>query len=308
MDNKKIVSLLPAATEIICALGLQDSLVGRSHECDYPESVNILPICSDAQFTPSSDSKTINQQEQKILKTELSVYTINKNLIKSLAPNYIITQNHFKNSAISLSDVETQMQHWAGNHTQLIALSPNTLADVLSDIKNIATFLDAKNAGEFLVENLQDRLDLIQHKLKFFPDKPTVACIEWLSPMRVAGNWVPEMVEIAGGQPILVEIGKQSAYIEWQSLLDQNPDIIVIMPNGFTIARTLQEIALLLTLPQWGSINAVKNNRVYIADGKAYFNRCGPRLIDSVEILAEIINTKYLNFGFEGQGWIKFET
>ncbi|TAG99779.1 MAG: cobalamin-binding protein [Sphingobacteriales bacterium] len=308
MDKKKIVSLLPSATEIICALGLQDSLVGRSHECDYPESVKELPICSNAKFVSGNHSNAINQQVKQILSDELSIYTINNEVIKNLNPDFIITQNQCNVCAVSLNDVETEMQTWAGNQTQLIALSPNNLYDVFNDIKTLATYLGVENEGQVLIESLEERIDLVKHKLKFFPDKPTVVCIEWLSPMMVAGNWVPQMVDIAGGKPILAENGIHSPFINWEAIVAQNPDIILIMPCGFTIARTLQEIDLLLTLPDWSTLNAVKNNRVYIADGNAYFNRSGPRLVDSVEILAEIINPKYLNFGYEGQGWIKFES
>lgn len=308
MDKKKIVSLLPSATEIICALGLQDSLVGRSHECDYPESVKELPICSDAKFISGNNSNAINQQVKQILSDALSIYTINNEVIKNLNPDFIITQNQCNVCAVSLTDVETQMQTWAGSKTQLIALSPNNLEDVFKDIKTIANYFGVENEGQVLLESLEERIDLVKHKLKFFPDKPTVVCIEWLSPMMVAGNWVPQMVEIAGGKPILAENGKLSPFVNWETIGAQNPDIILIMPCGFTIARTLQEIDLLLTLPDWGKLNAVKNNRVYIADGNAYFNRSGPRLVDSIEILAEIINPKHLNFGYEGKGWIKFES
>ncbi len=308
MDKKKIVSLLPAATEIISALGLQDSLVGRSHECDYPESVKELPVCSDAKFISGNNSNAINQQVKQILSDALSIYTINNEVIKHLNPDFIITQNQCNVCAVSLTDVETEMQTWAGNKTQLIALSPNNLDDVFNDINTIANYLGVENEGQVLIESLEERIDLVKHKLKFFPDKPSVVCIEWLSPMMVAGNWVPQLVEVAGGKPILSENGKHSLFINWETIVAENPDIILIMPCGFTIARTLQKIDLLLTLPDWGTLNAIKNNRVYIADGNAYFNRGGPRLVDSVEILAEIINPKYLNFGYEGKGWIKFES
>ncbi len=307
MINKRIISLLPAATEIVCALGLKDHLVGRSHECDYPEGINELPVCSDAKFTSGSDSLEINNQVKEILSDAISIYTIDKELIKKLEPTIIITQAQCEVCAVSLKDVEDALGNWLTNTSQLISLSPNTLTEIFNDITQIAEKLDVKKEGEILLENLLERIELIKHKLKFFPDKPKVACIEWLSPIMVSGNWIPEMVEIAGGNSILAENGKHSPFVKWQQILDENPDIMVIMPCGFSIQRTLQEISCLTTQQDWHNLKAVKNNQIYIADGNAYFNRSGPRAVDSIEILAEIINPKYFSFGYEGNGWIKFE-
>ena len=308
MKQKRIVSLLPAATEIICALGLADSLVGRSHECDFPEIVKSLPVCSDAKFVSGNNSEAINQQVQEILNDALSVYTIDKELILSLKPDVIITQSQCDVCAVSLKDVEEQLQTWLGADTQLISLSPNTLTDIFKDIKTIATTLGVENEAEQLIESLEERIDLVKHKLKFFPNKPKVAAIEWLSPMMVSGNWIPELIDIAGGKSVIAVSGKHSPFVKWEEIQAEDPEIIVVMPCGFSISRTLQEIDLLLGLPGWKETAAVKNNRVYIADGNAYFNRSGPRLVDSVEILAEIINPKFLNFGYEGTGYIKFES
>ena len=308
MHNKRIISLLPAATEIICALGLSDNLVGRSHECDYPESVKTLPICSDAKFLPGGNSAQIDQQVKEILTEALSIYEIDKALIQSLKPDVIITQAQCEVCAVSLKDVEEALSNLVSSETKIISLKPNTLADIFREIKEISVILDVEEAGNILIEDLEERIDLIKHKLKFFPAKPKVALIEWLSPIMVAGNWIPELVEIAGGTPLLAENGKHSPFVEWQQIYDANPDILIVTPCGFSIARTLQEIDLLLNLPGWRDLEAVKNNRVYIADGNAYFNRSGPRIVDTIEILAEIITPKYFNYGYECEGWIKFES
>ena len=308
MHNKRIISLLPAATEIICALGLSDNLVGRSHECDYPESVKALPICSDAKFLPGANSAQIDQQVKEILTEALSIYEIDKALIQSLKPDVIVTQAQCEVCAVSLKDVEEALSNLVSAETKIISLEPNTLADIFREIKEISVILDVEEAGNTLIEDLEERIDLIKHKLKFFPAKPKVALIEWLSPIMVAGNWIPELVEIAGGTPLLAENGKHSPFVEWQQIYDANPDILIVTPCGFSIARTLQEIDLLLNLPGWRDLEAVKNNRVYIADGNAYFNRSGPRIVDTIEILAEIITPKYFNYGYEGEGWIKFES
>jgi iron complex transport system substrate-binding protein len=153
---------------------------------------------------------------------------------------------------------------------------------------------------------LHERVDIIRHKLKFNETKPTVACIEWLEPLMLSGNWIPDLVSAAGGVSILTQTGKHSPYVNWEDIRLQNPDVLIVMPCGFSIWRTLKEIDILLLLPGFKELKAVKNNRVYIADGNQYFNRPGPRIVDSIEILAEIINPKQFIFGYEGEGWIKF--
>jgi iron complex transport system substrate-binding protein len=308
MNQTRIISLLPAATEIICALGLENCLVGRSHECDYPASIQKLPICSDAKFIAGSDSAQIDAQVKEILSDAVSIYKIDQELIKSLKPTHIITQAQCEVCAVSQKDVEEALSNLISKETKLISLQPNTLWDILKEIKEVAKTLGVQEKGNELVEDLEERIDLVKHKLKFFPDKPKVVIIEWLSPIMVAGNWIPELVEIAGGQSLLAENGKHSPFVDWQQIYDANPDVLIVSPCGFSIARTLQEIDLILNLPGLRDLTAVKNNRVYIADGNAYFNRSGPRIVDTIEMLAEMITPKYFNYGYEGEGWIKFES
>jgi iron complex transport system substrate-binding protein len=306
MPTEKIVSLLPAATEIICALGLEENLVGRSHECDFPESVKQLPVCTEANFPDGLSSADIDVKVKEILADALSVYTVKREQIKALAPDVVITQAQCDVCAVSLKDVEEALEEYLDKQAQIISLQPNSLHDILNDITTIANALNVQQAGAELVENLQERVDIIKHKLKFIDDKPTVACIEWLEPLMISGNWVPGLVSIAGGTPVLAQEGKHSPYIEWDDILRQDPEIIVVMPCGFSIERTMREINLLLDRPGFASLKAVKNNRFYIADGNQYFNRPGPRIVDSIEILAEIIRPKQFIFGYEGEGWIKF--
>ena len=306
MPEPRIISLLPAATEIICALGLEHQLVGRSHECDYPPGISNLPICSSAKFLPGSDSAQIDRQVKEIISESLSIYTIDRDLIKSLAPEVIITQAQCEVCAVSLKDVELALSDLLDKECQIISLQPNELDDVYGDIRMIAGQLGVENAAEELLELSAERINIIRHKLKFITEKPTLACIEWLSPLMMAGNWTPEIIEIAGGLPILTEAGKHSSYINFQDILQAEPDIILIMPCGFSIQRTLQEISLMLDTPGWADLKAVKTHRVYLADGNQYFNRSGPRMTDSIEIMAEIINPKQFIFGYEGNGWVHF--
>jgi iron complex transport system substrate-binding protein len=303
---KKIVSLIPAATEIVCALGLEQYLVGRSHECDYPQSVKQLPICSEANFPDNLSSAAIDVKVKEILADALSVYTVRRELIKDLSPDIVITQAQCEVCAVSLKEVEEALDNYLDKQTQIISLQPNMLDDIFGDIKTVADAMNVTDAGDTLIEDLQERVDIIRHKLKYADSKPTVACIEWLQPLMVSGNWVPELVNIAGGRSLLAEAGKHSPFVAWGDIQVLNPDIVIVMPCGFSIERTMREIDLLLQLPGFAEINAVKNNRLYITDGNQYFNRPGPRIVDSIEILAEIIHPKLFNFGYEGDGWIKF--
>jgi iron complex transport system substrate-binding protein len=303
---QKIVSLLPAATEIVCALGLEDQLFGRSHECDFPASIKHLPVCSEANFPEGLSSGAIDVKVKEILADALSVYTVNREQIKALAPDVVITQAQCEVCAVSLTEVESALEDYLDKEARIVSLQPNSLDDIFNDIKSIAAVLNVNDAGYRLLEELHERVDIVRHKLKFIENKPTLACIEWLEPLMVSGNWVPELVTIAGGGTILAAAGQHSPYIKWEQVLEQDPDIIIVMPCGFAIERTLREMELLLGLPGFAELKAIKNNRLYIADGNQYFNRPGPRIVDSIEILAEIIHPKQFIFGYEGNGWIRF--
>jgi iron complex transport system substrate-binding protein len=307
MADQRIISLLPAATEIVCALGLQQNLVGRSHECDYPEGVSQLPVCSDANMDHNLSSLEIDQRVKEILSDALSVYTVNRETIKELQPDVVITQAQCEVCAVSLTEVEQALENYLDKPAQIISLEPQKLNDIFTDIENVAAALGVSERGAILVEELQERVDIIKHKLKFAESKPTVACIEWLEPMMVSGNWIPELIDIAGGASILAEAGKHSPYVEWVDIRLADPDIILLMPCGFSIERTMKEVSILFEQPGFAELKAVKNNRIYIADGNQYFNRPGPRIVDSIEILAEIINPKQFIFGYESSGWIKFD-
>ncbi|TWR26483.1 cobalamin-binding protein [Mucilaginibacter pallidiroseus] len=306
MYQQKIISLLPSATEIVCALGLQGNLVGRSHECDFPDGVSNMPVCTEANIPEGLSSGEIDAKVKEILSDALSVYTVKKEVIKSLAPDVIITQAQCEVCAVTLADVEKALENYLDKPVQIISLQPNSLDDVFADITTVAKALGVTEAGERLIEDLDERVNIVRHKLKFMENKPTVACIEWLDPFMISGNWVPELVSIAGGIPILAQAGKHSPYVQWGDILAQDPEVIVLMPCGFSIERTMREVYLLLQQQGFNDLKAVKNNRVYIADGNHYFNRPGPCLVDSLEILAEIIHPKQFIFGNEGSGFVKF--
>jgi len=306
MSSKKIVSLLPAATEIVCALGLEENLVGRSHECDFPSSVKQLPICSEANIPDNLSSADIDIKVKELLTDALSVYTVKREVIKQLSPDVVITQAQCEVCAVSLKEVEEALEDYLDKESTIISLQPDSLDGIFNNIREVAAVLDVASKGEQLIEDLQERVDIVRHKLKFMENKPTVACIEWLEPMMVSGNWVPALVSIAGGVTILAENGKHSPYVKWENIQQQDAEVIIVMPCGFSIERTMKEVDLLLQLPGFAELKAVKNDRFYISDGNQYFNRPGPRIVDSIEILAEVIHPKQFIFGYEGNGWIKF--
>jgi iron complex transport system substrate-binding protein len=306
MTHKKIISLLPAATEIIVALGLGENLVGRSHECDYPESILHLPVCTSSKLNPQGSSLEIDNDVKDLLSEGLSIYNIDRELIRELAPDAIITQDQCEVCAVSLKEVEIALRDLTDKNVEVISLKPSTLDDILTDIKSVASVFDAESRAEVLVEQMEERINIIRHKLKFLENKPKVACIEWLQPLMVAGNWTPGLVDIAGGKAILAEDGKHSPFVDFDQIVQEDPEIILVMPCGYSIPQTLKEINSLLELEGWSELNAVKNSRIYIADGNQYFNRSGPRIVDSIEILAEIINSKQFVFGYEVDGWIRF--
>jgi iron complex transport system substrate-binding protein len=307
MSADRVISLLPAATEIVCALGLESKLVGRSHECDYPESVKQLPVCSYDRIGANLSSLEINQKVKQLLTNALSVYEVNSEMIEQLSPDVVITQDQCAACAVSLPEVQQALSAKLQKPAQIISLQPESLDGIFDNIREVAGALNAVDAGHELLEELQERVDIIRHKLRFIEKKPTIACIEWLNPLMTSGNWVPELVTIAGGTPVLSEAGKHSPYIDWEDLREQDPEVIVVMSCGFSVERTLKEVNTLLQLVGFADLQAIKNKRFYIADGNQYFNRPGPRIVDSIEILAEIINPKQFIFGYEGEGWIKFE-
>jgi iron complex transport system substrate-binding protein len=305
MSTQRIVSLLPAATEIVCALGATDRLVGRSHECDFPPEIRKLPACTSAKLDSSASSGEIDRQVKNLLREAVSIYNVDNAQLAELKPDIIITQAQCEACAVSLAEVETAMAGWLGQRPQIISLAPNRLADVWEDIRRVASALDLPDGGRAVLASLKNRVVNIIEKTCVLEQRPTVACVEWIEPLMAAGNWVPELVELAGGANVAGEAGKHSPWMNWETLQDLDPEIIVVMPCGFDIAKTRAETAALVRQPGWSKLRAVKNHHVVLTDGNQYFNRPGPRLVESLEILAEIIHQDRFDFGHQGKGWEK---
>ena len=303
----RIISLISSATEIISALGQKKNLVGISHECDYPKDIQDLPVCTIPRFDISGSSLQIDRDVKSLIQNALSVYRINENILKELKPDIIITQSQCDVCAVSEKDVENALEHILGINPLIISLQPKNLGDIGEDIKFVANSIGVPNEGAELSEKFERQLE----KLKYFKrikNKPTIACLEWIEPLMYAGNWVPQMVEIAGGVNLFGQSGKHSSWSEYDTLIKSNPDKIILMPCGYDLNKTRSEIKPLLELSDWGMLKAVKTNNIFITDGNQYFNRPGPRLIDSIKILIEIISEKNNLFGFEKKAWKRFST
>ncbi|MCS6850025.1 MAG: cobalamin-binding protein [Gemmataceae bacterium] len=299
----RIVSLIASATEIVSALGFERDLVGRSHECDYPPSVQSLPVCTAANFPVEGSSREIDARVKAALREVAAVYRVDGDLLRELRPDVIVTQSQCEVCAVSLRDVERIISEWPDQRPRIVTLRPNCLEDVWDDIRRVASALDVVERGEELVAELKRRLAALRARSRLAGQRPTVACLEWLDPLMAAGNWVPELVRLAGGEPVVGQAGKHSPYLDWNDLQAADPEFLVLMPCGWGIDKTRTEADLLADQPGWSALRAVRCGQVYLTDGNQYFNRPGPRLVESAEILAEIVHPSLFRFGHEGTGW-----
>ncbi len=300
----RIVSLIASATEIVCALGFEDALVGRSHECDFPPSVKRLPVCTEPKFPVEGSSYEIDQRVKAILQEGLSVYRVHADVLRRLRPDVIVTQSQCEVCAVSQRDVEQAVCDWIDGRPVVVSLAPNGLSDVWDSFRPVAAALDAAERGETVVAHLQARMRAIEERARSLP-RVSVAYIEWIDPLMAGGNWMPELIEMAGGRNLFGEAGKHSPWMTWEELCLRDPDVIFVAPCGFDIERTRQEMPTFTGRAEWSRLKAVREKRVYLADGNQYFNRPGPRLVESLEILAEVLHPEAFQFGHEGTGWTK---
>ncbi|NEP60148.1 MAG: cobalamin-binding protein [Symploca sp. SIO2G7] len=307
MTNLRIVCLLPSATEIVAALGLTEQIVGRSHECDYPSEILNRPICTEARINSEQPSAKIDADILDLVQKAISIYQLKTDVLEQLQPTHIITQDQCDVCAVNFDIVEQAVRELTSSQPQLISLQPNLLPEVWADIEQVATKLGV--TSQPLLTQLNSRVEACRQKTQALPDhqRPTVVGIEWTDPLMATGNWIPELITIAGGNPILGAWGQHSPYLEWEQLVAADPEVIIIMPCGFDLDRTQVEGQQLTQRLEWSSLQAVRNGKVYLADGNSYFNRPGPRLVDSLLILAEILHPELFYFGYQDTGWKRFE-
>ena len=302
--SPRIISLLPSATEIVAALGFGDHLVGRSHECDFPPGVDNLPVCSSTKVPVHGTSFEIDARVKEIVAEGLSVYRVDAQRLRELQPTLILTQIQCAVCAVTPRDLETALHDWTGAQPQIVSLEPNNLSDVWNDIRRVAEALAVPQRAEVLIDGLNERLDAIRRKAQELKSRLAVAAIEWLGPLMAGGNWMPELIEIAGGHSLFARPGEHSSWLEWSRVVEEDPDVILLLPCGFKIAQTIADLNLLTENPAWAKLRAVRQRRVYVIDGHHFFNRPGPRLVESAEIVAEILHPDQFSFGHRGTGWI----
>lgn len=302
-SGARIVSLLPSATEIVCALGFERSLVGRSHECDFPPTVAHLPVFTAPRFATDGSSREIDDRVRRIVSSALSVYSVDAERLRAANPDVIVTQSHCEVCAVSLAEVERALAQWSESPPLLVVLAPSRLADVWSDMERVAAALGVPERGRELVAKLKARMVTVAQKAGSLAERPTVACIEWTEPLMAAANWMPELVEMGGGQNLFGNAGERSPRFGFDELLGADPDVILAAPCGLGIERTLDELRQLAGRSEWASLRAVRERRTFVADGSQFFNRPGPRLVESLEILGEILHPQVFHFGHEGSAW-----
>jgi iron complex transport system substrate-binding protein len=282
----RVVSLLASGTEIVAALGAGEWLVGRSHECDNPIWVKDLPQCTKPAFDVSCSSREIDAEVRRRLKAGEPLYHIETDLINSLKPDLVIAQEHCEVCAVTPADVKRAGCVVAN---QVLALQAGNVSGILAGIASIGRALGREGDASNLSGAMRRRMDSIHGSVKHLRT-PTLIALEWTDPIFAMGNWGPELVESANGRLLLGEKGAHSSAIDWDLVRDADPDWLVIAPCGFDLERTLREIPVLEALPGWFELGAVKNGKVALADGNRYFNRSGTTIVETVEILAEILH------------------
>jgi iron complex transport system substrate-binding protein len=302
---KRVVSLIASATEIVDALGCAGWLVGCSHECDHPPAVKRLPVLTEPKFPVEGTSYQIDQRVKAILQEGLSVYRVDAGKLEAVAPDVIVTQDHCEVCAVSLGDVQDALCQFTGSDARIVSLHPDRLEDLWSGLRDVGLALGVPDRAEAAVSRLQGRMRDISRKAHSIRPRPRVACIEWIDPLMSGGNWMPELIEMAGGENLFGEAGKHSPWMTWEELRAADPDIVLLVPCGFDIARTREEMPLLEAKEGWAELKAVREGYVVIGDGNRYFNRPGPRLVESLEILSELFHPGVFRFGHEGNGWVR---
>lgn len=286
----RIVSLLPAATDIVAELGLAADLVGRTHECDWPpDAVESVPVVTNAELDAGTmTSREISDAVGGAAHRGSSLYTLDLPALADLAPDVVLTQDLCAVCAVSYSGATDAVRVMDAD-TRVLSLEPRTLGDVLACIDQVGQVLGVPDAAAAKVAELRARLATVRRAVAG-RTRPKVACVEWLDPLWPAGHWVPEQVDLAGGHPLLAAPGEHTTAMTWQVLRGTRPEVIVLMPCGFSPERTENEWEMLATLPGWERLPAVRSGQLWIVDGPAYFNRPGPRVVRGAEVLAQLLH------------------
>jgi len=288
---------------MVHALGLGEFQAGRSHECDFPAEVAGLPVCTTPRFDVSGDSREIDQRVKSTLATAESVYQVFDDVLERLQPTHIVTQTQCQVCAVSLADVERALAARFSSRPIVVALEPNSLADIRQDILRLARACDIEARGQALVDSIDRRMAEIARRARSSPRHPRVAAIEWQEPLMAGGNWVPELLEMLGAVNLFGSAGAHSPWMQWEDLASSDPDSIVCLPCGYDLGKARAEMHWLTSRPAWSHLRAVREGRVFIADGNQYLNRPGPRIVESLQILAEILYPEIFPASLAGLAW-----
>lgn len=282
--------MIASATEIVCALGLEGRLVGISHECDHPASILDRPRLSRTKVDPRAPSAAIDRTVRELVRDGLSVYEIDVDRLQLLAPDVIVTQDQCAVCAVSLSEVEAACRRLARPETRVVSCKPEVLEDVYADIRKVGAATGTEDRAQELVTSMRRALHDLSAAVAERP-RPTVVCVEWIEPVMVAGGWMPELVRIAGGEPLIVTGPSRFRQVTWDDVRQADPDAVVVMPCGFPLAQSRTELAQQgKAHAHLGDLRATREGRTWLADGNAFFNRPGPRLVDSARQLARILH------------------
>jgi iron complex transport system substrate-binding protein len=299
----RIVSLLASGTEIVYELGAGDELVGRSHECDKPQWVRKLPSCTRPAFDLEMSSHAIDLEVRRRFKEGEPLYYIDTELISRLDPDLLITQEHCGVCAVTSDDIaKSGCEDLA---RQVLALRAGTVDGIYEDIRRVGCAINCGRAAEDLVAGMQRGLNEIRENVRQ-RSTPSLVVLEWTDPIFPASNWAPELVKAANGKLLLGEKGEHSTAISWTTVAEADPDYLIVAPCGFNLQRTLREISVLEALPRWVELSAVKNGRVFFADGNKFFNRSGTTIVETAEIIAEILHGFVLRRSWEGIAWQQY--
>lgn len=285
----RVVSLLPSATEMICAVGAGENLVAVSHECDHPAFVTRLPRVTRPKLDVRGTSAAIDADVRRLVADGLGVYDVDVTLLAALRPDVIVTQHQCDVCAVSYADVEAAVRATLGPTAAIVSLAPRTLTDVWDEVRRVAAVLERADAGRNVAAMLESRMRTLAARTRD-EERPIVACIEWIEPLMLAGNWTAELVGIAGGRYPFADVGGESGRVDWSTLAASDPDVVVVAPCGFPLLQTRDELHRLRARQEWRALRAVAQGRARAVDGNAYLNRPGPRLVESAEILAALLH------------------
>jgi iron complex transport system substrate-binding protein len=295
-SGQQIVSFLPSATEIACALGLSDQLVGITHECDYPEEIAGKPIVvRNALPIETMSQLEIDQAVAQRMREGRSLYEVDEKLLQALAPDLILTQNLCQVCAPSGNEV-SQALSLLPKKPQILWLTPNSLEQIMGNVRDLGEATGRAEEAEELIARGRARLEAIAVLTRNLTVRPRVFCMEWLDPVYCSGHWVPEMVTLAGGEDALSRQGSDSVRIPWNDVVKWAPEVLIITPCGFNLEKSVEQALQLGRYPGWSDLPAVREGRVYAVDANSFFARPGPRVVDGTELLAHLIHPELFDW------------